>query len=349
MGTPWYTTRERVKEALDSGDSARNNKKVDRACRSATESVDTLCGRYFWPHVGTFYFDWPSQASPSLYRLWVPDLISLTSLTSGGVTISASDYFLYPSNAPARGEPYRWIEIDRSNLGTFAAGDTAQRNIAVTGTWGYPGSTEPAGTLAAAIVDTTSTEVAVSDSAAIGIGDLIKVDTEYMIVTSKSLLTTGQTVQVAMTATASGTTCAVTDGTVFVEGETIAVDSERMLVEDIAGNSLIVRRAYDGSTLAAHDGSTIYVPRTLTVERGACGSTAATHLLTATVSRYLVPGPVATLATAEALNILISDSSGWARNPGEGVSSRPASGVGLPQLRKQVEDGYASVTYRGAI
>jgi hypothetical protein len=136
---------------------------------------------------------------------------------------------------------------------------------------------------------------------------------------------------------------------VFVEGETIAVDSERMLVEDIAGNSLIVRRAYDGSTLAAHDGSTIYVPRTLTVERGACGSTAATHLLTATVSRYLVPGPVATLATAEALNILISDSSGWARNPGEGVSSRPASGVGLPQLRKQVEDGYASVTYRGAV
>lgn len=349
MGTPWYTTRERVKEALDSGDSARNNKKVDRACRSATDSVDTLCGRYFWPHVGTFYFDWPSQASPTLHRLWVPDLISLTSLTSGGVAISASDYMLYPANAPARGEPYRWIEIDRSTLGTFEHGDTAQRNIVATGTWGYPASTEAAGTLAAAIVDTLAGGVAVSDSAAIGIGDLILVDTEYMIVLSKSLLTSGQTLQVAMTATASGTTCAVADGTAFAEGETITLDSERMLIEDIAGNNLIVRRAYDGSTLAAHDGSTIYVPRALVVERGACGSAAATHLVAATVSRYLFPGPVSTLATAEALNILLSDSSGWARNPGEGVSSRPASGVGLPQLRKQVEDAYASVTYRGAV
>jgi hypothetical protein len=266
----------------------------------------------------------------------VSDLLSISTLVADGVAVASGDYFLYPSNET----PHTSIELDRAELSSWVSGGSPQRNIVATGVWGYCNDVDSTGALAE---DLTAGEagIDVTDSSSIGIGDAILVGTEYMIVLTKSLLTTSQTVQTPMTASTANTSCAVTNGALFFADEMITLDSERMMIEDVAGNTLVVKRAVDGTALASHTGSTIYAPRTLTCERGSLGTTAATHLTGAAVSRHRVPGPIKTLAIGEALNATLSEESGWARVAGEGVSARPASGVGLQALRAQVEEAYA--------
>jgi len=110
-----------------------------------------------------------------------------------------------------------------------------------------------------------------------------------------------------------------------------------MRVDDIAGNTLVVTRAWDGSTIAAHSvGATVYAPRMLTVQRAALGTTAATHLTSASVYRWDPPGPVRQLCVAEALTDLLQGRSGYARTAGAGENEREATGRGLKDLRERV-------------
>lgn len=343
---PWYVTRERVKAATDMKETARNNGKVDAACQAATDYIERLTHRSFYPTIESRYFDWPTPDSRRTYRLYLnADLLAVTALSSGGTAIAAADYFLYPSYGP----PYRAIEIDRASTASFISGDTEQRNIAITGTWGYSDDTEAATVLTEAL-DASEVGVDVADSSRVGVGDALLVGTEYMLVTARSSSTTGTTLNGNLTASASGTAVTVADGTKVHAEEIITIESERMLVEDVAGNVLTVRRAHDGSALAAHTGAlTIYAPRTLTVTRGALGSAAAAHNDASAVLRHVPPALVSSLALAHALNTVISDSSGWARVAGEGVSARPASGVGLRDLIEQVEESYGIRSRIGAV
>ena len=65
------------------------------------------------------------------------------------------------------------------------------------------------------------------------------------------MLATGQTLQApGLTDRANAETVPVTNGAAIAVGETILIDAERMLTVDIAGNNLIVKRGFDGSTLA---------------------------------------------------------------------------------------------------
>jgi hypothetical protein len=121
-----------------------------------------------------------------------------------------------------------------------------------------------------------------------------------------------------VSALASDVTIAVTTGTSYTVGEILLLDSERMLIVDIAGNNLTVKRAWDGTVLAAHTGSTIYAPRRLTVTRGAVGTTAATHSNGAAITRHVVPGLIKELCVAEALNTLLQETGGYSRVIGTG-------------------------------
>ena len=331
----WYTTREEVKGAADIAETAYANARVDRAIEAASRAVDKLCHRVFFPEIRTMTWDWPNAQGARPWRLWLDanELISATTITSGGTTLSASDYFLRPDDGP----PYRRVEIDLASTQSLSNDDTHQRAISILGLYGYNDITETAGTLAAEIASTSTTTVDVTDSSAVGVGQLIKVDSERMVVTAKSMLTTGQTLQTAMTADTSNTTCAVSNGAAFTAGEVLLLNSERMLVEDIADNNLIVQRAFDGSTLAAHTGSTIYARRRLTVERGALGTTAATHLVSATVRRQVYPGPVRRLTIAEAQNTLAQETAGWAREIGSGENAHEAFARGLRDAREQIQ------------
>lgn len=335
--TPFYATREEIKAELDVKETARSNARIDRALADATDAVHGLCKRVFYPTLATRSFDWPNSQSGTSYRLWLDDseLISVTTLTSGGTTIAAADYFLEPNQY---GPPYNRLEIDLASSAAFGGGDTHQRDITITGLFGYRNDETTAGTIVEALDATeTGVDVDAAASAAVGVGSLLRIDSERVIVTGRAQLDTGQTLGGSITNVNNIVTVAVQSGAAFASGESILIDSERMLVEDISGNNLIVKRAWDGSTIAAHTvGAVIYAPRTLTVIRGALGTTAATHSSGASVYRWDAPGPVRQLCVAEALVDLLQGRSGYARTAGSGESEREVSGRGLKDLRDRV-------------
>jgi hypothetical protein len=336
---PVYCTREDVKAALDLKETARSNASVDRAVQAATDAVEAMCHRRFYPQLATRYFDWPDQyARP--WRLWLDDseLISVTALSSGGTAIPASAYNLEPNR---NGPPYNRIELHIDSSSAFGGGQTPQRDITVTGLFGYSNDESPAGTVDEAMT-TGETDLDVTDSAAIGVGQILRVGTERLLVTEKSMKSTGQTLQAALTAQQNGVTVAVQNGAGYSVDEVILLDSERMLIVDIAGNNLTVKRGWDGSVLAAHAGSTVYAPRTLTVQRGALGTTAATMSQGDAIWRWRPPAAVRELCIAEAVVSLLQESSGYARTTGVGSGARQVGGgqvakteygVGISDLR----------------
>jgi hypothetical protein len=347
-----YCTREDVQRALDVKETARASRQIDRAIESASDAIDGgaaganrgagLLKRRFYPEVATRTFDWPNSQRARSWRLWLDqhELVSATTVTAGGVIIPSTDYFLRPDDGP----PYNRLEIDLGSSAAFASGDTHQRAISIAGTWcGCDTITATAGALAEQL-DASETGVDVTDSALVGVGDLIQVGTERMIVTSKSMLDTGVTIDAgdSLTAAASDVsiTMSTTTGAPTVD-EVILVDSERMLVVDVAGTVLTVKRAWDGSVLAAHAaGSSIYAPRTLNVVRGAYGTTAAAHDTAAAVGRHVVPGLVRDLALGLALVQLLGEQAGYARTAGTGDNQREVTGRGLAQTRKDCIAAY---------
>lgn len=333
----WYCTREDVKTALDSMETARNNTQVDRACEAAARSVEGQLKRRFYPLTATRYWDWPNDQRAYPWRLWFDqhDLISLTTLVSGGVTVPSTGYFLSPVNT---GPPYTSIELRLDSQYAFSVGATFQRSVQITGLWGYTQDEDTAGALAAAVSDTTSASINVSDSSAIGVGSILRIDSERLIVTAKAALTTGQTG--TLTALDSADQLAVSDGTKFTVGEVLTLDTERMLIVDIIGNTLTVKRAWDGTVLAAHTTATIYAARTLAVQRGALGTTAATHANATPIAVHRFPGLVRNLAVAEALLTLGLEPAGYVRTMLRGDSRGKPIETTIDDLRKQALDAH---------
>ncbi|MEU0207348.1 hypothetical protein [Streptomyces canus] len=343
---PVYATREDVQRALDIKLTARNSAQIDRALQSASRGVDNdLCHRRFYPEIATKSFNWPDSQSATSWRLWLDEneLISVTTLTSGGTTISSGDFFLEPDRY---GPPYNRIEINLGSSAAFGGGDTHQRDITVTGLWGYRLDETSVGALTAAVSTTTATSMSVNAaaSAQVGVGSVLRVDSERMLVTNRTMADTGQNVGGSgLTAQANSVTLTVTDGTAFEVDEILLVESERMLIVDIAGNQLTVTRAWDGTVLAAHAaGVDIYAPRSLIVTRGALGTTAATHSSSTAVVRWDPPGLVRDLVIADAENRVLQEQAGYARTSkaSSGSKSSAVETLSLDLLRERVYNAH---------
>ncbi len=345
ISRPTYATRERVKQAADIKLTARNNWQVDDAIEAASESVEGLLHRVFYPTVATHYFDWPNFQYAYPWRLWLDnkELADVTAnvpvVTSGGVVIPAPACNFEPVNS---GPPYTSLELRRDMPYSFGVGQTPQRDIGIAGTFGFWTKTGPAGTLAANLTDTTGTTATVSSGALLGVGDNFLIGSERLLVVDKGMTSTGQTQQGsgAGTAQKADNVLAVADGTLFAEQEVLLLDGERMLVTDIAGNSLIVERAWDGTPLQTHSGAAVYASRRLTVVRGILGTTAATHSSGAAVSVAIVPGLVRELAEAEAIVAVAQQVGAYAATQGDGQSKVAKIAAGLPDLRDRCYTAY---------
>lgn len=332
----WYCTREDIESALDVIATSRSHTRIDRIIESESRNVEGLLHRRFYPERATRYFDWPNYQRTVPWRLWLDsnELISIYAFTSGSTSfVQDTDYFLRRMDDLSE-PPYEYVELNLAASTGWNVGSTHQRNMAIDALYGHSANEDSAGTLAANVTSSSVTTIDVSDSAAIGIGDLVHVDSERMIVSEKSMITTGQTLQTPVGANNSEVTIAVSSGAAFAKFETIMLDAERMLIVEITGNNLIVIRGWRGSTLAAHTGSTIYAGRRLTVRRGVLGTTAATHTLGTAIARHQVPGPVRTLTIAQVLNTLLQESAGYARTAGSGDNVREVLGVGLDDARR---------------
>jgi hypothetical protein len=326
MAEPTYATVEDLQTAADYQPSAYEADRLLRLVDAASRRVEQQLHRHFYPVTAQYSYIRSEITKPratTTSGIWLErDLLSVSAVTADSVAQTVGDLELWP---PQFGPPYSWLGITGSD-------------IAITGDWGYSNDTAPAGALAEAL-DATETGVDVTNSAAVGIGDLAIVDSERMTVTAKTQLDVGQNIQGNLTADTSNTTVPVEDGTTLYVGESMLVNAEKMLIQDISANNLTVKRAWDGSVLAAHtSGDDIYAPRTLTVERGAAGSTAATHLTAAALTKNVPPGPIRELCIAEALNAYEQETSGYARTIGAGGENvREARGFSLSDARNTAQ------------
>lgn len=330
----WYATREDVQRAFDVKETARNRRQIDDAIEAASRSVEGRCHRRFYPVQATRLFDWPprSRMTPWILRLDDQELISVSTAASGGTTIASGDYLLEPVNS---GPPFNRFEINIGGDASFGGGDTYQRDIQIAGLWGYRNTETTVGALAE-ILDASETSVDVDGptSAAVGVGSVLRVDSERMLVTGRTQLSTGQTG--TLSAAKNDVTLTVASGAAFAVDEVLLLGSERMRIDDIAGNALTVERAYDGTVLAAHAGAAIYAPRTLTVTRGALGTTADTHTSGSAIYEWQPPGLVHQLTKAEAITQLTQERSGWfLKASTTGNSAAKVSADALETLREQ--------------
>lgn len=354
----WYCLREQVKAAVDIKDTARANAQIDRLIESASRGADKLCHRIFYPWQGTKYLNWPDSQSPTPWRLWLGEheALSLSEVSAAGVVIppvwsgSIAGYFLEPQ---ASGPPYNRLEINRAASGSFLSGNTAQRTLALTGLWAGARLDERPISLLSEALDTTETEIDVADSSLLGVGSVLRIDTERMIVSERGWKNLSVTLAVGapLVAKANDTVLTLSATTAAVRpGEVLLIDGERMTVNDVVGATCIVSRAVDGSVLAAHAaGAAVYGSRTLTVTRGALGTIAAAHEDAGQAYEWVPPGPINTLAVAETLNSLAQENSGYVRVIGSGENTRNASGAGLADVRRQAYDNYGRKARSGVI
>jgi len=321
-----YATVEQLQAATDFKSTAYETERLRRLTGAASRLIEKRLHRHFYPLTET-----RTYTDPPIYVLrrvtssgfWLEaDLLTLTSVTADSTAQTVADVELYPS---AYGPPYSWIGVTGSD-------------IDVVGVWGFSNDTTTAGATAEAL-DATETGVDVTDSSVVGLGDLIIVDSERMLVTAKAMLDTGVDFSSGGTTAVSSDNAITMDGAGINVGEVILADAERMLVvEYVAATDVAtVKRAYDGTVLATHTTPSVYAPRTLTVERGAAGSTAATHLTAAAVTRNLPPGPVTDLCIAETLTTFEQEMSGYGRTVGSGETAREARGAGLADVRRQAQ------------
>lgn len=319
-----YANRRQLKRAGEIAYSAYIDGLLDRALEAASRSVDDLCDRRFYPTTDTRYFPWPGQygkrdASVPVWAVWLDDdeLLELTSLTSGGDSISTGSVFLEPAN---EGPPYQRLEVDLSTTAAFSQDGTHQRAIAVTGVFGAWDEEESVGDLSDTFT-TAHTTLTITPAGDVDVGDTLHIDDEYVHITGVAFADTGQNLQSALSGTNPGDDGVdVSDGSTFAVNEIVQVGTERMLVVAVAGNTLTVQRAYDGSTLAAHSSDAdVYAQREFTVQRGRLGSTTAEHSSGATVYRLTYPASVVELTIAEALLIVEGHTGRWERSVRGGI------------------------------
>jgi hypothetical protein len=340
MGSrPAYASREALALALDRGLTVRSIEGLDRALYAATDTIEQTLERVFWPWSGTRTFDVPADdtsTSTPAWKLWLAphDLISLTSLTVGGSVVAGAQ--ARPDNRTDR--PAAWLELDRTGSDSFHAGASgSQRRASVLGLWGWWDESRRAGTLSAGadsddlVIDLTTAPSA--GTAAVGVGHLLKINSERMIVEDRAITDTTVNLSADLAATVSNTmpaAVAVASGAAFAAGEIIAVDGEWMLIERIVDNTLYVRRGYASTAVATHaNGAGIYAYRRLQVYRAAAGTTAAAHDASDTVTRWVPPPAIEALCIALAQEIAVQEGAAYARTIGDGDNERESRAAGL--------------------
>jgi hypothetical protein len=310
-----YCTLEQVKQAINVTAPSTVDDQIIRQIQSASLVIDGDMQRppaCFWPVTDTRYFDWMDHQYSLTWRLWLNgnDLAAApTKVLSGGVDITSG--VIARNGVDDVTPPFSYLETDLNGDTSFMAVSSYQRAIAVSGLYlACPPSEAPAGVLSA--VNSTATTAFLSNSNAVGVGHVIRVDTERMIVTGKTFADSGLTLHADLAATSASQLVSINSNSVSA-GEVIMVDAEQLLVTGVVGLNVVVKRAWNGSALASHTtGTELYVNRTATLVRGALGTTAASHLINAPIFVHQVPTPVQTLALAETLRLLGLERAGYA-------------------------------------
>lgn len=340
-----YCTREDVQRSLNLADIPRLNTRVDQSIMTGARQIHGLLHRHFYPDTKTVLFDQPDGANLWLYELELS--AAPTQILSGGATMTAGvDVFLRPKSGP----PYRYLEVSSGGTVFWQSTNTPQNAISITGDYGYPTSPLVAGTLGLT-VSAGATTIVLNDSGAVGVGALVLIDSERLIVSDKTMSTTGATLGGNLTTSKSEVSIPVSSGALINPGELILIDSERMQVEYVVGNTLTVDRAVNGSALATHtSGATIYAPRTASVLRARLGTTAASHTTGANLTLLKAPSLITELNLAYAINNQQGASGTYARSMETDVATLyKDKGRGVLDLEKDAYQAFGRIARTRAV
>ena len=215
----------------------------------------------------------------------IDPLITLTTIVDGdGETISSDDYELLPHNRAWPNGPYRFLDGPCSG------------DLVIIGPWGMWEQWESTG-LTGTLAASSTTSLVMSSGAVLWPGMILLIESEQLLVTAgcggeNSPDPTAAVSLLAADMTESDDVITVDNGTEFFAGEVLRIELEDVLIRRKAGNAMVVTRGWNNTRRAQHDIDTaIYVYRTVTVERGVNGTTAAAHAGKA-ISKFKIPEDV---------------------------------------------------------
>lgn len=246
--------------------------------------------------------------------LIVPPLLSISAIINDGTTLSTVDYILKPDDGYWANGPFGEIETDPdSNILLSWVDD--KDGVEITGNWGLYNRTVA---LASTVADTTQQDnsqltLKLSSGGEVSPGMVLLIGTEQELVTGWSTPTASVTA-LNGAISISDETLTVDDASLVQIGELIRIDFEQMLVKDrnTTTNKLYVLRGWNATARALHlDNATLDIYRTVTVQRGVNGTTAATHANGVSLSRYVAPDDVQYLAKQIATLIVQKAKSGY--------------------------------------
>lgn len=334
-----YATREQVSRSLEVFASSYAGSLIDATIGAASHSAEGFLHRRFYPELRTIKRDWPNKSySPSWeVNLWDQEMISLEAVTSGGTDITA-DCLLRRADDLAE-PPYDSLEVSLGSNSALSAGTSFQQSLNIRGLFGYNDTdTATAGGSLGAGITNSATLITLNPSngtLTVGIGSLILIGTERMVVLDRRMATSGQTLSSSVTDIQSARVITSAGASNFAREEVILIGGERMRIDDIAGNNLLVTRAYDGTVLETHtNGDTIYALRSCLVARAVLGSTAASHNSADPVYVHAYPALLNQLVIAETVVMLEGNSAAYAATSGTGSRQiSAAQKVGLDDIR----------------
>ena len=209
---------------------ARPERQLVGFLRAACDFIERQYGNFI-PYTDTKRFDGNGDID-----LVVPPLISITSISDDGTSLSTSDYLLYPRNGWFDGKPFTRIRIDPDS--TLRGVWTWEEDIVViAGKWGLWEETEEISSVSSQTDSSNNLVVGDASSLAPGMVVLIDSEQEYIRATGAA---TDSTANLSEDVDITETEITISDGTAVNIGEIVVVDTEQLLILDIIGNVLVV-------------------------------------------------------------------------------------------------------------
>lgn len=256
-------------------------------------------------------------------RMWVPPILSVSSIVNDTTTLSASDYFLIGEKTSRPwwlNGPYTQLEVDpdSSALTYWCASEPDSVQISC-----LRGLYLKSVLTGATVADTTQqsdiqTTLKVSNGALVSPGMALLLDSEQELVT-------GYGSPSASSATLNGLIdssteeITVNDASLINAGEVFRIDFEQFKCRDrnTSTNKLHVFRGWNTTSRVQHlNGAAVEVYRTYNVERACNGTTAASHTNGLAIYRYDPPDDIRFLAREGAVLMLNKAKSGYAGRSG---------------------------------
>jgi len=184
ISNPYITTVQFKTWQRVSSTDAPDDTVVDDIVEQAARLVDYSTGRRFFPSYETHLFNIPKVDFTDRDTIYLDDdLLSLTTLTNGDLTIiSSSNYVLKSVNKP----PYWAIKLRDVSTVSWEQSSTGSSDqvLSVAGVWGYHDnyakSWIQSGTLSAAITDTTGLTASVTAGHSLLSQQIWKIDNEIL-------------------------------------------------------------------------------------------------------------------------------------------------------------------------